>query len=121
MVVPIQNLNPDVLMMEPAEDWYRCYSADLLPPPELWSILIQRQMCPELVVVRRVSLQDTKPVRFAEHDEVVERFAPDRFDEPLNVAVIQSCRMQMMRLMRLEFGFGLLIRFIRFETSHSVS
>jgi hypothetical protein len=25
--VPIQNLNPDVLMMEPAEDWYRCDAA----------------------------------------------------------------------------------------------
>jgi len=60
-------------------------------------------------------------VRFAEHDEVVESFATYRSDEPLNVAVVQSCRMQMMRLMRLEFGFGLLIRFIRFATSHSVS
>jgi hypothetical protein len=39
----------------------------------------------------------------------------------LVLAFVQSCRMQMMRLMRLEFGFGLLIRFIRFETSHSVS
>jgi hypothetical protein len=26
--VPIQNLNPDVLMMESAEDWYRCNAAD---------------------------------------------------------------------------------------------
>jgi NAD(P)-dependent dehydrogenase (short-subunit alcohol dehydrogenase family) len=60
-------------------------------------------------------------VRLAEHDELVESFATDRSDEPLNVAVVQSCRMQMMRLMRLEFGFGLLIRFIRFATSHSVS
>ena len=39
--VPIQNLNPDVLMMEPAEDWSRRDAADLLPTPELWSILIQ--------------------------------------------------------------------------------
>ena len=39
--VPIQNLNPDVLMMEPAEDWYRCDAADLLRPPKIWSIFIQ--------------------------------------------------------------------------------
>jgi hypothetical protein len=26
---PSQNLNPDVLMMEPAEDWYRCDVPDL--------------------------------------------------------------------------------------------
>jgi cytochrome P450 len=41
MDVPIQNLDPDVLMMEPAEDWSRRDAADLLPSPELWSILIQ--------------------------------------------------------------------------------
>jgi hypothetical protein len=40
VVVPIQNLNPDVLMTEPAEDWSRRDAADLLPPPEIWSILI---------------------------------------------------------------------------------
>ncbi len=28
--VPIQNLNPDVMMMEPAEDRYRCDAAELL-------------------------------------------------------------------------------------------
>ena len=39
--MPIQNLDPDVLMMEPAEDWSRRDAADLLPSPELWSILIQ--------------------------------------------------------------------------------
>ena len=39
--VPSQNLNPDVLMMEPAEDRYRCDAADLLLPPELRSIFIQ--------------------------------------------------------------------------------
>ena len=27
-----------LLMMEPAEDWNRSNAADLLPPPELWSI-----------------------------------------------------------------------------------
>jgi len=37
--MPIQNLNTDALMMEPAEDWSRRDSADLLPSPGLWSIL----------------------------------------------------------------------------------
>jgi hypothetical protein len=37
--VPIQNLNPDVLMMKPTEDWYSSDAADLLPSPELCSIL----------------------------------------------------------------------------------
>src|SRR5260370_40153954 len=41
-----------------------------------------------VIVIRRVSLEDTVQVRFAEHDEVVERFATDRSDEPLNVAAL---------------------------------
>src|ERR1700681_1088324 len=45
-------------------------------------------MSPDLIVIRSVSLQDTAQVRFAEHDEVVERFATYRSDEPLNVAVL---------------------------------
>jgi hypothetical protein len=39
--VPIENLNPDVLMMDPAEDRYRSDAAELLDPPKIWSILIQ--------------------------------------------------------------------------------
>jgi len=75
----------------------------------------------DLIVIRSVILQNATQLRFVEHDQVIEAFAPNRSDEALDVALVQSCRMQMMRLMRLEFGFGLLIRFIRFATSHSVS
>src|SRR6266446_9061207 len=45
-------------------------------------------MSPNLIVIRSVSLQNTAQVRFAEHDEVVKRFATYRSDEPLNVAVL---------------------------------
>ena len=41
IVVPIQNLNPDVLMVEPAEDWYCCDAAELLRPPKIRSVFIQ--------------------------------------------------------------------------------
>jgi len=40
-LVLIQNLNPDVLMMEPAEDWHRCDAAKLLRPPKIRNIFIQ--------------------------------------------------------------------------------
>src|ERR1700693_5296401 len=45
-------------------------------------------MSPDLIVIRSVSLQDTAQVHFAEHDEVVERFATYRSDEPLDVPVL---------------------------------
>ena len=45
-------------------------------------------MGPDLIVVRSVGLEDTAQVRLAEHDEVVERFATYRSDEPFDVAVL---------------------------------
>ena len=86
--VPIQNLKPSVLMMEPAEDWYRCDGADPLAPPIIWSIFIQREMRPDIIVVRSVSLQNPAQVGFAEHDKVIERFATYRSNEPLDMAVL---------------------------------
>ena len=49
---------------------------------------LSKEMSPDLIVVRSISLQDTAQMRSAEHDEVVERFATYRSDEPLNVAVL---------------------------------
>jgi hypothetical protein len=46
-VVLSQNLNPDVLMMDSAKDWYRCDTADLLGPVEIRSIFVQREMRPD--------------------------------------------------------------------------
>ena len=45
-------------------------------------------MRPDLVVIRGVVLEDVAQVRFAEHHQVVETFAPDRADETLDVAVL---------------------------------
>ena len=42
----------------------------------------------DLVIIRSVSLQDTAQVHLAEYDEVVERFATDRSDEPRDVAIL---------------------------------
>ena len=64
--VPSQNLNPDILMMEPAEDWYRCDSADILSRPKIRSIFIQREMGSDFVVILSVDLQHAAQVRFAE-------------------------------------------------------
>jgi hypothetical protein len=41
VAVPIQNLNPDVLMMEPAEDRSRCDATELLRAPSIRRILVQ--------------------------------------------------------------------------------
>jgi len=66
-----QNLN-SVLMMQPTEDPNRCNATELLRPSEIWCILTQREMRPDLVVIRGVVLEDLAQVRFAEHHDVVE-------------------------------------------------
>jgi hypothetical protein len=59
-------------MMEPSEDRNRHDTADLLRPAEIRSILVQRDMRPDFVVIRSLCLQDIAQVGFAKHDEVVE-------------------------------------------------
>ena len=49
-------------------------------------------MGPDLIVIGSVSLQDSVQVRFAEHNEVVERFATDRSDEPLDMSICHGER-----------------------------
>jgi hypothetical protein len=86
--VLIQNLNPDVLMIEPAEDWYRSDAADLPASARTLEHPYPMTDVSDFVVIRRVSLEDVAQVRLAKHDQVVEGFATDRSDEPLNVAVL---------------------------------
>ena len=45
-------------------------------------------MRPDLIVIGSVILQNATQVRFVEHHQVVELFAPDRADEALDVAVL---------------------------------
>lgn len=59
-------------MVQPAKDWNRCDTADLLRPAKIRSIFSQREMGPDFVVIGSVGFQDIAQVRFAEYDEVVE-------------------------------------------------
>jgi hypothetical protein len=70
--VLVQNLNPDILMMQPAKDWNRREAADLLRPAEIWCVLIQREMRPDFVVIGGIILQHVAQVRFDEYHKVVQ-------------------------------------------------
>jgi hypothetical protein len=75
-------------MMKPAEEWYCCDAADLLRTPKIRRILVQSEMCPNLIVIGSVIPQNATQLRFVEHDQVIEAFPPDRADEALDVAVL---------------------------------
>ena len=56
--------------------------------PKIWCILVQREMCSDLVVIGSVVLQDTTQLRLVEHDQVIEALAPDRSDEAFDTAIL---------------------------------
>src|SRR5208282_3285664 len=45
-------------------------------------------MRPDLVVIGSIVLQNPTQLRFVEHDQVIEAFAPNRSDEPFDVAIL---------------------------------
>jgi hypothetical protein len=84
-----QNSNPDIYWLcSPPRIGMACDWAALLRAPKVRRILVQREMRPELVIIRNVSLQNTTQLYFVEHDQVIKTFAPNRSDEPLDVAVL---------------------------------
>ncbi len=86
--VAVENSNPYILMMQAAQEWNRRDVADRLHAPEVRRIFLQREMDPNLVVIRSVGLQDATQVRLVELHYVVEAVAADRSDEALDVAVL---------------------------------
>jgi hypothetical protein len=39
-----ENLNPDILMMQPTKNWDGCDGAELLDAPEIRRVLVQREV-----------------------------------------------------------------------------
>src|ERR1700682_3014437 len=51
-------------------------------------VLVQRSMGPRHIIIGGISAWGPAQVRFAKHDHVVETFAADRADEPLDVSIL---------------------------------
>jgi hypothetical protein len=69
-LVCTENLNPDVMMVKPAEDRMRTNDSDLLNRTRSRRILVQRPMRSDGVVVARVRSQQMAKMPLAEHDNV---------------------------------------------------
>jgi len=50
-----------------------------------WGILVQRAMNARPIIIRGIPTQDLAQVRLPKYDHVVETFAADRADQPLDV------------------------------------
>jgi hypothetical protein len=85
------------------------------------AIFFEREMRSGTLVVVDVRGHYATQVALVEDNYVVETFAANRTDDPLDVSVGSSCRMQLVRLMRSDPRFGLLIHFIRCGATPSAS
>src|SRR5258708_4061427 len=75
-------------MMQATPKWYPCGAAELFPAPKIGGTPSQREMGADVVVIGSVIFQNATQLRLVEHDEMIETFAPNRFDEPLDEAVL---------------------------------
>ena len=59
-----------------------------LDGPSVWRILLEREVSSCAVIVGEVAGQDAPQVPFAEDENVIQRLAPDRADEPLGEGIL---------------------------------
>src|SRR5260221_4994064 len=74
--------------MKAAEDGRRHDAAHVLDGAMDRSVLVERPMSPQLVIVGGILRQNPTQVRFAQDDHMVEALAPDRSDQPFGEAVL---------------------------------
>ena len=79
---PCRKLNPDILVVQSAQDWLGQNATDRLDGARHWRILVQRQVRASLIVVFCVRSKDMAKMQFAEYDNVVEAVPSDRADQP---------------------------------------
>jgi len=56
--------------------------------PGLWTILVEREMRPRPMIVLNIGRQDAAQVTLIENDDVIETFAPDRANDPLDISIL---------------------------------
>ena len=76
------------MVMKAAEDGHRYAAAPVLDGPMDRGILVERPMCPQLVIVSGIFRQNSAQMRLTQDDEMVHTLAPDRSDQPFGKAIL---------------------------------
>src|SRR6266498_2416530 len=59
-----------------------------LDRPDVWRVLVEREMSASPVIVLEVAEQDAAQMPFAENENVIQTLAPDRSDEALGEGIL---------------------------------
>ena len=85
---PYRKLNPNVVMMKPAENGER-FDASVLPNHAgNGRIFVQRPMSADFIIAVRIRLQNPTQMRLAKDDQVINAFATDRPDKSFGKSVL---------------------------------
>ena len=68
------------MVMKAAEDGRRSDAAHVLDRAIYRSVLVERPMSPQLIIIGGILRQNPAQVRFAQDNHVVDALAPDRSD-----------------------------------------
>ena len=74
--------------MKAAEDGRRYDAAHVLDCAIDRSVLVERPMSPQLIIISGILRQNPAQVRFAEDNHMVDALASDRSDQPFGEAVL---------------------------------
>src|ERR1700745_113695 len=80
--------NPDIVVVQPAENWAANNLPGLFDGTRERGILLQGEMRADAIVICHVRQQQVAEVAFAEHDNVVQAFPSDRTDQPFGTPVL---------------------------------
>ena len=83
-----ENLNPDILVMESAEDVERFDTSGSLNRARNWCIFAQRLMRSDVVIVACVRSQDPAQMRLTKNDDMIQTLAANRSDQPFGEAIL---------------------------------
>ena len=83
-----RKLDPTILVVQATEDGHRNDPPDPVDRSMDWGVFVQRQVRPELVVIRDVGCDDAAELSLAKHEEMVETLPSDRADQPFDASVL---------------------------------
>src|SRR6266568_1101799 len=77
-----------IMVMKAAENGRRYDAAHVLDRAIDRSVLVERPMSPQLIIISGILRQYPAQVRFAQNNHMVDALAPDRTDQPFGEAVL---------------------------------
>jgi hypothetical protein len=83
-----ENLNADVMVMKSAKDRVWTNGPEPLNRARDGRILVQRPVCPDVVIIATIGAQDAAQMYLAQDNEIVQAFAPDRTNQSFGISVL---------------------------------